>query len=659
MLPTVKLGNTEITRLIVGGNPFSGNSHWSEERDWEMRNFFTYDKIKETLFHCEECGINTMLLRGDMHIMRLILEYRQQGGTMNWIAMTGGEFLSYDGHVNQILQYGPKAIYHHGSVTDQMFKAGQYDELKRRIDVIKSKGLPAGLGTHMPEVIEYAEEHDWGVDFYMACVYNISRTDRVSSAITGRANNGEIFDELDPYLMYRTIRQTPKPCLAFKILGAGRRCQSQEHVYLGFHQAFHNIKPSDAVVVGVYPNGLDHVKLDAEHTQRAIDEAEKDPYRGEQDGQHRKTVLVPGGIPSYWENSVQVAAEKFQKHEAATEVSSSFAFVCDTHWEHNNKNTVPVINAIKAKTSLRRVIFGGDLMQAQPALSDSERVVADWVKHMNGLGRDGWYAVRGNHDNNACWGPFSPAEVWTDDQYYDKILANAKNANADGSKKLYGYADDPVAKVRYYFLDTGSSGMDPADPTKINMVPYADQLVWMKDNAKDLDKTWGIAVVQHIGFSEGAIEPEHCYTPAEQATFALLDGIGAPKFDAEGHFSGPYVGGDYPIGTGRTVEKFIAPLTETLDALQADPSAPEVLGVFTGHTHWDCSWMAPGGYPVLATTCDAGMSSAQCYDGLCPHRTPGTDAEQLFDLVQIDRTHRKIYLTRVGLGVDREFSYNG
>ena len=271
MLPTVKLGNTDITRLIVGGNPFSGNSHWSNERDWEMRDFFTGDKIKETLFHCEECGINTMLLRADMHIMRLIYEYRKEGGKMNWIAMTGSEFLSFDGHINQLMQYGPQAIYHHGSVTDSFFKQGKMDELKRRIDVIKSKGVPAGLGTHMPEVIEYAEEHNWGVDFYMACIYNISRTDRESSAVTGQANGAEIFDETDIPIMYETIRKTPKPCLAFKILGAARRCDSQDMVQHAFNEAFENIKDTDAIVVGVYPKDLDHVALNAQYTAKAIE----------------------------------------------------------------------------------------------------------------------------------------------------------------------------------------------------------------------------------------------------------------------------------------------------------------------------------------------------------------------------------------------------
>ncbi len=271
MLPTIKLGQNDVTRLIVGGNPFSGNSHWSSQRDWEMRDFFSTEKIKQTLFHCKECGINSMLLRGDMHIMRIIHEFRQDGGDLNWICMTGGEFISYDGHINQIMQYKPCAIYHHGSITDSLFKKKEYDELKRRIDVIKSKGVPAGLGTHMPEVIEYAEEHNWGVDFYMACVYNISRTDRESSSITGKANGSEIFDESDIPIMYKTIRNTPKPCLAFKILGAARRCDSQETVRNAFYEAFENIKPTDAVVVGVYPKSEDHVSLDCQYTKEAIE----------------------------------------------------------------------------------------------------------------------------------------------------------------------------------------------------------------------------------------------------------------------------------------------------------------------------------------------------------------------------------------------------
>ena len=41
MLPTRKIGNLEITRLIVGSNPFTGKSHLDENVDADMKDYFT------------------------------------------------------------------------------------------------------------------------------------------------------------------------------------------------------------------------------------------------------------------------------------------------------------------------------------------------------------------------------------------------------------------------------------------------------------------------------------------------------------------------------------------------------------------------------------------------------------------------------------------
>ena len=148
--------------------------------------------------------------------------------------------------------------------------------LKERIRIIKDQGIPAGLGTHMPEVMEFAEEHDWGADFYMSCVYNLSLGgDRVSSSVSGKANTGERFEEEDIPVMYAMIRKVPKPCLAFKILGATRRCNSQEQVRFAFNEAFENIKDTDAVVVGMFPNKEDQPALDSQYTLEAIRRVEK------------------------------------------------------------------------------------------------------------------------------------------------------------------------------------------------------------------------------------------------------------------------------------------------------------------------------------------------------------------------------------------------
>ena len=270
MLPTVTLGNVQITRLVIGGNPISGNSHVSRAMDAEMEDFFTCERIKKTLFDCMENGINAMLLRGDKHVIRMLREFRAEGGNLHWMGQTTPESISFEGNVKQIAAAGAISMHHHGTVTDDLFKAGKFDELKRRLAEIRKTGVLVGLGTHMPEVVEYAEEHNWDIDYYMACVYNISWIDRISSAITGNANQDEPFFEEDIPVMYKTIRQASKPCVAFKILGASRRCQSQETVKNAFAEAFRNIKPGDMVCVGMYPKDIDQMALNAGYTRNAL-----------------------------------------------------------------------------------------------------------------------------------------------------------------------------------------------------------------------------------------------------------------------------------------------------------------------------------------------------------------------------------------------------
>ena len=85
MVPKVDFCGVEISRLIVGGNTVSGTSHVSPKMDSEMEDYFTTQKIKDMLFRCQEYGINTMQMRGDKHIMRLLREFRLEGGNMNWI----------------------------------------------------------------------------------------------------------------------------------------------------------------------------------------------------------------------------------------------------------------------------------------------------------------------------------------------------------------------------------------------------------------------------------------------------------------------------------------------------------------------------------------------------------------------------------------------
>ena len=272
-LPQVDFCGTKISRLIIGGNPFSGNSHQNAQMDAEMEDFFTTQRIKDTLSKCLENGVNAAQLRGDKHIIRILREFRLEGNEIHWIGQTAPEMAPFENNVRFIRNNGAFSLYHHGTVTDALFKNGEYAEIERRLRVIRESGMAVGLGSHMPEVFEYAETHHWDVDFYMCCVYNISKIDRVSSSITGKMNSGEPFDEEDRQKMFAFIRSTDKPCLAFKILGAGRRCTSDADVESAFREALTSIKPSDAVIVGMFPKEKDQVTENADLVRRILEEA--------------------------------------------------------------------------------------------------------------------------------------------------------------------------------------------------------------------------------------------------------------------------------------------------------------------------------------------------------------------------------------------------
>lgn len=268
-LPTVPFGEYQITRLIVGGNPLCGNSHFSPEMSADMREYYTAERVVEVLHRCQAAGINTLQARGDYHRILYWLElFRRKGGQLHWIAQTASEMHDVFQNIRIIAAAGAIGIYHHGSQTDHFWQEGQIDKVEDYLKCTRDCGVLVGLGTHIPDVIRHAEERDWDLDFYMASFYNLSRKPRHSVFVTGKFQEEEFLEE-DPPLMCEVIRQTDKTCLAFKILAASRNCATQEDVRRAFQFAFENIKPKDAVVVGVFPKYFDQIAADVQYTLEA------------------------------------------------------------------------------------------------------------------------------------------------------------------------------------------------------------------------------------------------------------------------------------------------------------------------------------------------------------------------------------------------------
>jgi hypothetical protein len=134
------------------------------------------------------------------------------------------------------------------------------DLLKR----IRDAGVLVGLSAHNPAVIEMAEEKGWDVDYYMCCLYYLTRPREELEKLLGPdLPLGEIYLPGDPPRMFKVIQSTHKTCLAYKILAAGRRVDSPGQVRQCFETAFSHIKPGDAVIVGMWQQFGDQVSENA------------------------------------------------------------------------------------------------------------------------------------------------------------------------------------------------------------------------------------------------------------------------------------------------------------------------------------------------------------------------------------------------------------
>ena len=280
-IPTVNIAGIEVSRLMTGSNPLRGMSHVSPEMNAEMKDYFTMANSVKYLQDAAKAGIDGCVFRTDEFTIRVIHEYRMQGGEVKWFAQQASEII-YENNVRSTAMNKADGFFIMGNTTDGLFAAGEYAEIERRLKVIRDSGMAVGLGTHNPEVLVYSQDHHWDVDFYFASCYNTTRhiADRLINpppmgAQPPRPNPGaNNYPIEDPPIMYEAVRYVDKPCIVFKVMGATRRCETQQDVQDAFDLCFASIKDTDACAVGFWPKFMpDQFELDAQYVINAIEKA--------------------------------------------------------------------------------------------------------------------------------------------------------------------------------------------------------------------------------------------------------------------------------------------------------------------------------------------------------------------------------------------------
>jgi len=246
-----KIGGVEVSRLIIGGNQFSG---WSHSRDLAyLRDLFkaysSQEKIMETLEICEENGVNAIITSSSGYLAKY---WKERGGKIQWIAQVHPQSDDLTSDIKRAIDEGAVGAYVQGGVGDSFVKNGRVDLLAKAVEFIKQNGLIAGIGGHSLEVPIAVEKAKIDVDFYMKTLHhgNYWSATPKEKRVEFNVDSGSPYDhdniwEIAPEKTIEFMKNVEKPWIAFKVLAAGAIHPSE-----GFKYAFEN--GADFVCVGMF-----------------------------------------------------------------------------------------------------------------------------------------------------------------------------------------------------------------------------------------------------------------------------------------------------------------------------------------------------------------------------------------------------------------------
>lgn len=259
-LPTGKIRDVTLSRLMIGGNLIGG---WAHSRDlmYASKLFTSYNteaKVFETLELAQACGIDTIQL--DPKCWPKVTKYNQgretKLKTMICVPIIANKAMMNE-EIKRQVDLGATFIYSHGGNTDShMMNGGKIDAIGQMVDLIKAQGVPAGVGGHSLNMPITCEKENVDPDFYVKTFHidkywSATPEDRRKeydwmkrNPQDHNANNDSMWCN-NPEETAAFMETVDKPWVAFKVMAAGAiRPQ------VAFHYAFQN--GADFVIAGMF-----------------------------------------------------------------------------------------------------------------------------------------------------------------------------------------------------------------------------------------------------------------------------------------------------------------------------------------------------------------------------------------------------------------------
>lgn len=410
----------------------------------------------------------------------------------------------------------------------------------------------------------------------------------------------------------------------------------------------------------------------------------------------RDAFLYKKQIPEYYfaltENPSNYDADQYLEGKIASiPKGKHFIFITDTHWDPlahdgrltNAQNSTALIGYIRKRTGIRKVVFGGDLINR----AENKYIANMWEKlyvneMVSAFGTDFIYC-HGNHDMNtgnidqlsmdledayeqymipyeeaykSCFKYLEGTAVFDTENYLIPTISDA----ADRREMLFYnryhfWYDDEIEKVRYISVYSGTKN-NGIVKTYTNTYAYGELLLnvpWLYRALSTVPEGYDIVCVAHQVIDPYNFAPYNnsnsceipiklltarrkksafTYTPPDRGVYF---GTNPMNFDFT---NCPDVGAIiFANGHWHVDQAIKFSINENGELVGEDPSATNI----------------GNGMLAFSTQCDA-YGQLGTISGTWPMEK-GTITEQCFDIVTYNDTG--VYFTRIGAGEDRSFLY--
>lgn len=328
----------------------------------------------------------------------------------------------------------------------------------------------------------------------------------------------------------------------------------------------------------------------------------------------RVTALETGSdtltIPSFWQSAVDACISKIKALQVGRNCVT-FPFFSDNH-QRNGYAGVLIAHIMK-ECNIPYCFFGGDSISNGQIADEATMIAQDkaFDTAMSYIPNGRFCRAVGNHDG--FWNDGTNKYYYNRDQVYDLFLREESIAQNKhfGGEGTYYYIDDIASKVRWIVMDTNNAPVDDA------------QIAWVQNTALSFSESgWSVVFISHQPISN------HYHSGISNA----------------------------------------AAVVSAVVSTATSKSIP-IIGWFSGHVHRDIisTKRLTGGNGSNAGTEAGDLGFTQviitsdhtgiAYDDATKHTVANDDQSHAIDFVTINKTTRKVNLTRLGIGEDRGYSY--